>query len=351
GSDDARRAPARWATGDDGGGSPAGPRPRPGPGSDEGLLHLRQRHPGDLPGAPGARPGGVPGRNRRPRAVRRGRCRRSRLRPRGGRRPGGHLPHRRLRPLPRLPRGVHDLLHRPRPHPRRLRLAARRRARGFPARRGVDVHPPPGPAELRRRRPRRLRLRDRLRGTAADGRLRPGSGARHRPRAGRPCDRPVGEGDGRLGGDRDRRLRAPPCVGRADRRRRPRPRRRRGGAGAGQGIDRRRGMRGRGRLLRCPGRPPPGPPGDAPIRALRDGRGREPDRVRRQPDAHPPPDHPLRLLGDERRPHGGVGRETGRVESEAGGHRHPPLRTGPGRRGVPDRRRGAVGQGRAGHGV
>ena len=52
----------------------AGPRagPRPGAAGDEGVVDLRQRHPRDLPRAPRQRAGGLPGRDRRSRAVRPG---------------------------------------------------------------------------------------------------------------------------------------------------------------------------------------------------------------------------------------------------------------------------------------
>ncbi len=72
-------------------------RARAGAPGDEGVLDLRQRHPGDLPRAPRSRARGLPGRGRRPRALRRGRRGRPGLPPAHPRRPGRGLPHRRLR--------------------------------------------------------------------------------------------------------------------------------------------------------------------------------------------------------------------------------------------------------------
>ena len=64
--------------------------------------------------------------------------------------------------------------------------------------------------------------------------------------------------------------------------------------------------------------------------------------LRCEPDHHPQPDQHLWLLGNQPGPHGGPGGETGRVETEAGNHRHPSFLTGTGRRGVSGRGRRAV---------
>ena len=89
------------------------PGPRPGAAGDEGVVDLRQRHPGDLPRAPRPRARGLPGRDRRPRAVRPGGRGRPGLPPAARGRPGRRLPHRRLRGLRRVPQRLPDRLHRP----------------------------------------------------------------------------------------------------------------------------------------------------------------------------------------------------------------------------------------------
>ena len=125
-----RRCTARSRTG-----------PRPGAAGDEGVVDLRQRHPRDLPGAPRPRAGGLPGRDRRPRAVRPGGRGRPGLQAVGRGRPGRRLPHLRLRRLRRVPPRLPDRLHRP--VAGGVRLAARRRPRGVPARRGEHLPPLP----------------------------------------------------------------------------------------------------------------------------------------------------------------------------------------------------------------
>ena len=132
----------------------------------------------------GKGPGGLSGGDRRPRAVRADRQGRAGLQAVQGGRPGGDLPHLRLRRLRRVPARLYDQL--PQQLPGRVRLAARRRPRPLPAGRGEHLHPPARFALLHRRRPLRLRLRHGLRGPAADAGERAGPPADHRAGAGGP---------------------------------------------------------------------------------------------------------------------------------------------------------------------
>ena len=102
-----------------------------------------------------------------------------------------------------------------------------------------------------------------------------------------------------------------------------------------QGSDPGTRLRGVGRLLRLAPGTSVGAPGHPPLGPGRHGRRRQQHRVRRQPDHHPQPDHHLRLLGHQPGPHGGPGREAGRMGSQARDHRDPSFHTGPGRRGLP----------------
>ena len=146
--------------------------PEPGPG--QVLLRMAASticgsDIGHLPRSTG-RAGGVPRRRRRSRAVRAGRRGRARL-PVRRRRPGGRLPHRRLRALRRsAARGYTSAA--PRRHRARVRLAARRRRRRLPARRGATCLPLPDELSYLDGALHRLRLRDRVRGASAAGRLR-----------------------------------------------------------------------------------------------------------------------------------------------------------------------------------
>ena len=138
---------------------------------DEGVEPVRQRSAGHLPAQrPGTRPRGVPGRRRRARAVRHHRGHRAGRGGLRGRRPGGGLPHRRLRGVRGVPPGLHDLVQRP-GSAAGLRLAARRRARTLPAGRRGPSGEVAGRAELRGRSPGGLRLRHRLLGLPARRRL------------------------------------------------------------------------------------------------------------------------------------------------------------------------------------
>ena len=147
---------------------------------------------------------------------------------------------------PRLP----DRLHRP--VPRGVRLAARRRPRRVPARRGGHLPAAARLAVVRRRGAGLLRVRHRLRGAAPARRLRPGRPAGHRPRTGRPGRRDAGAGDGRRAGRRHRRLPGAPRLAldaRPGRRRRCAA----DDAGRGSGADRTAG--GCSATLDCSGHP------------------------------------------------------------------------------------------------
>ena len=125
--------------------SRAGARPRRSAAAHEGLDHLRLGHPLHLSRAPGQGPGRLPGRDRRPRAVRPDREDRPGMPPVRRGRPRDRVSHLRLRRVQRLPPRLHDLVHQ-RAVPPRLRLAARRRHGRVPARRGEGPDPPAGRA-------------------------------------------------------------------------------------------------------------------------------------------------------------------------------------------------------------
>ena len=117
------------------------------------------------------------------------------------------------------------------PAPRRARVAARRRPRRVPARRGSHLHPAARAVDVRRRRARVVRLRDRVRRPAAPPTVGAGSTADHRARARSgslpPCSAarwvPV----------RSSAPTSPRAPAHGARRRPRRPRRRRRGRGAG----------------------------------------------------------------------------------------------------------------------
>ena len=115
-------------------------------------------------------------------------------------RPGGAVPHQRLRRLRGLQGRLHDLL--PLQAPRRLRLAARRRPRPVPAGGGEHLHPPAGQPDLRGRGAGGLRLRHGLGGADAHQGQRAGQAAGDRPGAGGAGGGDAGQGAGGAPGDR-----------------------------------------------------------------------------------------------------------------------------------------------------
>ena len=142
-----------------------GSRTRRSPAAHEGLDHLRVGHPLHLSRAPGQGAGRLPGRDRRPRAVRADRQGGAGLPPLRRRRPGDRVPHLGLRGVQRLPPRLHDLVHQ-RAVPARVRLAARWRDGGVPAGRGEGPDPPARRTQLRRWRAGGVRIRHGLRGAA-----------------------------------------------------------------------------------------------------------------------------------------------------------------------------------------
>ncbi len=162
--------------------------PRRSAAAREGLHHLRLRHSLHLSRASRQRPGGLPGRDRRPRAMRPDRRSRPGLPPLQDRRPRHRLSHLRLRRVQRLPARLHDLLHQREVSPR-LRLAARRRHGRVHDRRREGPDRAARRALLRRWRAGGLRLRHRLRGPGKDRHRRQPRRADYRPRPGRPGHR------------------------------------------------------------------------------------------------------------------------------------------------------------------
>ena len=102
----------------------SGARSRAGSGSDDGIDHLRERHPRHLSGAPRQGSRGLSRSDCRTRTLWTDREGRARVQAFQGRRPGHHLSHLGLRCMSRLPYGLPDQLLEP--APRSLRLAARR---------------------------------------------------------------------------------------------------------------------------------------------------------------------------------------------------------------------------------
>ena len=224
------------------------PGPGPGPRADEGVLDLRKRHPRDLPRAPWHGRGGLPGRDRRPRTLRTGRGGRTGDEAARGRRQGRDLSHCGLRGLRGVPPRLHDRVQLA--PPRRARVAARRRPRRVPARRGSHLHPAARAVDVRRRRARVVRLRDGVRRPAAPPTVGAGPSAHHGARAGRARCRHARPRDGCRSDHRHRPLPAAPAHGARRRPRRPRRRRRGRGAGDRRAPHRRPGLRGEHRLLR-----------------------------------------------------------------------------------------------------
>ena len=241
--------------------------PVPEPGFGQVLVRMKSsticgsdHRLGHLPRASRQGSRGIPGSDRRAKTLWADRALGPGMRRFARGRPGHRLPYLGLRPMLRLPPGLHGRLHEPPCGPPMAGSATA--AWRIPPRRREGPGSPARLPHLYGRGSGRLRLRHLLRGPREDRRLGQRRGSRHGAGTRGAGDADAREGPRRADPHRRRRRAGAGRDSEENGPGRPRPSLRRGGPFPREGTDRRQGLRAGNRLLRQRGRAPSRDTGD-----------------------------------------------------------------------------------------